>query len=246
MIPSIGELTSSKATRYAAWCGLGSSISIELAAAAGWDLVLVDQQHGFGGQAELMAGLTAARAGGIPAAVRVAWNDAALIGRALDAGAHAIVCPMINTADDARALAHAAKYPPLGGRSWGPYRAALMHDGDPLAVANGWALTFAQIETAEAIENLDAILAVDGIDGVLLGPNDLAISMRGDKQIDAPDVLEVIEDVRSRAGEVGKATWIFANTPEFGRAMIDAGWQIVTIGTDMVWLRNAATQMLPK
>lgn len=245
MIPSIKDLTSSGKTRYAAWCCLGMSVGIEFAANAGWDLVLIDQQHGFGGQSELLNGLTAARAGGVPAAVRVAWNDPALIGRAMDAGAHAIVCPMINTADDARALVQAAKYPPLGGRSWGPYRAALLHEGDPLTVANDWALTFAQIETAEAAENLDAILAVDGLDGVLLGPNDLAISMRGDKQIDAPNVMTAIEDVRARATAAGKITWIFANTPDFAVPVIKAGWQIVTVGTDMGWLKEAASAALP-
>ena len=112
MVPSLSELIAKNKTSYAGWCVLGSSLGVELVAAAGWNIVLIDQQHGFGGQSEMLAGLTAARAGGIPACVRVAWNDHALIGRAIDAGAHGVVCPMINTADDARAFVHAAKYPP--------------------------------------------------------------------------------------------------------------------------------------
>lgn len=219
---------------------LGSPFGVELVASAGWDIAVIDQQHGFGGQREMLAGLTAARAGGIPACVRVAWNDQALIGRALDAGAHGIICPMINTAEDAKTFVHAAKYPPLGGRSWGPYRASLLLDGDHLTEANDWALTFAQIETAEAVANLDEILAVDGLDGVLLGPNDLAISLRGDKKINAKKVLNAIEDVRARAKAAGKITWIFANDAAFAKPHIKAGWQIVTIGTDMGWLRDGA------
>ncbi|MEL7543064.1 MAG: aldolase/citrate lyase family protein [Pseudomonadota bacterium] len=228
----------------AAWCGIGSSLVVETAAASGYDLVLIDQQHGFGGQAELLAGLTAARAGGLPAAVRIGWNEDALVSRALDAGAHAVVCPMINTVAQARALVHAAKYPPLGGRSWGPYRASLVIDGDMLAVGNTRTRTFAQIETAEALDNLEAIVAVDGLDGVVVGPNDLAISMRGDRAIDAPDVLEAIERIRTATREAGKIGWIFANTPDYARPLIMAGWDIVTISTDIVWLRTAMTEVV--
>lgn len=244
MVQSVPDLLASDVTRFAVWCTLGLPVGVELVAAAGWDLVLIDQQHGFGGQAELLGGLTAARAAGVPACVRVAWNNPALIGRALDAGAHGIVCPMINTADEARAFVAAAKYPPLGGRSWGPYRASLLLDGDHLTQANDWALTFAQVETAEAVRNLDAILAVDGLDGILLGPNDLAISTRGDKDIAADEVISTIEDVRKRTRATGKATWIFANDAAFAKRHIEAGWQIVSIGTDMGWLRSGAEEAL--
>ncbi len=241
MIPPLTKIVDRNTTSYAGWCMLGSAFGVELVASAGWDLVLIDQQHGFGGQSEMLGALTAARAGGVSACVRVAWNDPALIGRAMDAGAHGVVCPMINTADDARAFVKAAKYPPLGGRSWGPYRAALMLDGDHLTQANDWALTFAQIETGEAVANLDDILAVEGLDGVLLGPNDLSISMRGDKKITAKEVLATIEDVRTRASAAGKITWAFANNPAYAKPLIKAGWQIITIGTDMGWLRDGAT-----
>ncbi|MGI9382205.1 MAG: HpcH/HpaI aldolase family protein, partial [Methyloligellaceae bacterium] len=211
MPPSIPDLLAKNKTSYAGWCTLGSSYGVELVAAAGWDLVLIDQQHGFGGQAEMLAGLTAARAGDVPACVRVAWNDPALVSRALDAGAHGVVCPMINSCDDARAFVAAAKYPPVGARSWGPYRAQLLLDGDHLAKANAWAMTFAQIETAEALDNLDDILSVDGLDGVLVGPNDLAISMTGTRDIRNKKVVAAIRTIRKQAEAAGKATWIFAN-----------------------------------
>ena len=116
-----------------------------------------------------------------------------------------------------------------------------MLDRDHLTAANTWALTFAQIETAEAVANLDEILAVDWLDGVLLGPNDLAISMRGDKEISAPEVLEVIEDVRARANAANKLTWAYANNAAFAETLVETGWKFVAIGSDIGWLRDGAS-----
>ncbi|MEL6289659.1 MAG: aldolase/citrate lyase family protein, partial [Pseudomonadota bacterium] len=162
-----------------------------------------------------------------------------LISRALDAGAQAIVCPMVNSVADAQALVDAAKYPPLGGRSWGPYRAGMMIDGDPLVEANTWSLTFAQIETGEALEEADAILAVEGIDGVVVGPNDLAISVRGDREIDAPDMVDNVQKIQAACARHGKLSWIFANTVAYGRARRDEGWDILTVSTEQRLLSQA-------
>lgn len=227
-----------------AWHALGSGLAVEMAAAAGWDAALIDQQHGFGGQSELLAGLTAARAGGIPAFVRVAWNDHALIGRALDGGAAGIVCPMINDADDAARLVEAAKYPPLGARSWGPYRAAPTFGGDYFAEANGATLVFAQIETGAALDNLDAILATKGLGGILVGPNDLAVSLTGGRDIRDGAVLAAIDDVLTRARDAGVIGWIFANDDSYARDMRARGWTMLSIGTDGGWLRDAAGAQL--
>lgn len=224
-------------TVFVSWHTLGVALALEMAGRAGWRVALIDQQHGFGGQAELLAGLTAARAGGLAAIVRVAGNDTGLIGRALDAGAQGVMCPMINTGDEARRFVDAVKYPPLGRRSWGPYRAALMIDGgDDIARANGWTLACAQIETRQAIDNLEAILATDGLDAILVGPNDLAVSMTGARDISATDVLEAVATVRERAVATGVITWIFANDAAYARRMIADGWQMVSIGSDGGWL----------
>ena len=123
-----------------------------------------------GGNEALLGCLIAARACGLPAIVRVAKNDPGLIGRALDAGAQGIMCPMIDTVDDAEAFVQAVKFPPRGNRSWGPYRARLDHEGDYFTTANAWTIACPQIETKGALDQLDDILALDGVDMVCLGP----------------------------------------------------------------------------
>ncbi len=112
--PDFRALLAARKTVFKAWLGLGSPLAVEIAADAGWDAVLIDQQHGAGGPAELLGCLTAAKAAGVPALVRVAQLDYGLTGRALDAGAQGVMVPMVETAEDAARLAHFVKYPPLG------------------------------------------------------------------------------------------------------------------------------------
>jgi len=246
--PGFRSLIATKKTVYKAWLGLGSPLGVEISADAGWHAVLIDQQHGAGGQAELLGCLTAARASGVPAMVRVAQLDWGLVGRALDAGAQGVMVPMVETAEDAGRLVQAVKYPPLGGRSIGPYRARLLIEGDYFAAANGWTIACGQIETVRAVENIDAICATPGFDMICIGPNDLAISMsRGqDRDIGSPKMLETIEHVRQRAAAHGVITGIFANSLEFAKRMAETGWQVISIGTDAGWLAAAARQMLPE
>jgi 4-hydroxy-2-oxoheptanedioate aldolase len=124
-------------TLFNAWLTLNSPFVIELIAEAGWDCLTLDQQHGLGGQDAMVACLTAAKASGLPALVRVAKNDDGLIGRALDAGAQGIICPLIDCVEDAEAFVRAVKYPPRGVRSWGPYSARLDHGSDYFGKADG-------------------------------------------------------------------------------------------------------------
>lgn len=244
-VSSLREMLRKNKVLYASWHGLGVPLSIEMAAKAGWNIALIDQQHGFGGQSELMCGLLAGLAAGMPTCVRVAWNDPALIGRALDAGAAGVVCPMINSGEDARALVRAAKYPPIGARSFGPYRAAITGEGDYFSRANISTLTFAQIETKEAIDNIEVILATKGLDGIVVGPNDLAISLTGARTIDARPVLEAIETIRKMCTKADAVTWVFANTPEYAKPLMSVGWQIISIGSDTGWLASSAAGHLP-
>lgn len=246
--PDFRHLLTIHSPVHTAWLGLGSSLAVEIVAEAGWPAVVIDQQHGAGGNTELLACLTAARAAGVPALVRVAHLDCGLIGRALDAGAQGVIVPMIDTPDDAARLVQAAKFPPTGGRSFGPYRAKLLIDGDYVEAANGWTLACAQIETRTAVENIDAILAVPGLDMICLGPNDLALSLSAGKHRDirAPEVLDAIAHVHARATAAGIVTQTFANDPEYGEQMTAMGWQVLAIGTDGAWLASMAERLLPK
>ncbi len=191
--------------------------------------------------------LTAAKAAGVPALVRVAQLDTGLIGRALDAGAQGVIVPMIDTAEDAARLVHAAKFPPLGGRSFGPYRAKFLVEGDYVEAANAWTIACAQIETRRAVENVDAICSVKGLDMICLGPNDLALSLSNGKHRDirAAEVLDAIQHVHARATVAGIITCIFANDAEYGQQMSKMGWQVLSVGTDTSWLAAIAGQQLP-
>lgn len=233
---------------YLAWAALGSAHAVELAGKAGADAVLIDTQHGIAGKSELVSCLTAARAASLPALVRVLEKDAGLIGQALDAGARGVLCPMINTPADAQSIVEAAKYPPLGSRSYGPYAGRLLRDGDYFEGANNWSIVGAQIETKEALGNLDAILATEGLDMVLVGPNDLAISLSDGKtrNIREAAVLDAIDHILDACRKHGVLSAIFANDVEYAQPLVKSGWDLIAVGTDAGLLSAAMQECIEK
>ena len=228
-------------TLFNAWLTLNNPFLIELVGEAGWDCLTIDQQHGLGGNEALVGCLTAARACGLPAIVRVAENRPGLIGRALDAGAQGIMCPLIGSVEDAEAFVQAVKYPPRGNRSWGPYRAWLDHPGaDYFKGANGWTIACPQIETRGALDQLEEILALDGVDMVCFGPNDLSVALTGRLDIHAPEVKGAMKLVLSKCREMSVMGLIFANDSEYAKPLVAAGWDVVAPGTDAGWFGKAA------
>lgn len=223
------------------WVTLGSPYVVELMAESGWDMVTVDQQHGIGGNDELVACLIGARAAGIPALVRVAANDEGLIGRALDAGAQGAVCPLVSSPDDAERLVRAVKYPPRGARSWGPYRGKFMVEGDYFPQANDWTIACAQIETGSAMERLGEILSVQGLDMVLVGPNDLSVALTGGKlDIRAPEMTEALDLILRMSAEHDVVPAIFANDLDYAKPLVAAGWKVLTVASDAGLLSQAS------
>ena len=231
---------------FAAWTMLGSSYVVELVGEAGWDAVILDQQHGIGGPGDLLACLTAAETVPFPALVRVPSNDSAAIGRALDAGAQGVIVPMVNSAEDARKLAAAVKYPPVGARSWGPYRGRLVHDGDYLDGANGWTIACAQIEPRQALDNIDEILSTGGIDMVCIGPNDLCLSLTDGavRDVRHPAVGEALDAILVKCREHEIIAGIYANDADFAKLLIEKGWDVISIGNDMGYVGQALTNIL--
>lgn len=224
-----------------AWLMMNNPLAIELIGEAGWDCITIDQQHGAGGNETLLACLTAAKAVGLPAIVRVANNDPGLVGRALDAGAQGIMCPLINNVDEAEAFVRAVKYPPRGLRSWGPYRAKLGYEGDYFITGNAFTIACPQIETKGALDQIDEILSLDGVDMVCFGPNDLSVALTGRLDIWAKEVQEAITLVLRKARENSVMTLMFANDAAFAKPRIAEGWDVVAIGTDTGWLSAAAS-----
>ena len=237
-------------TVYGAWCMIGSPVVAETIAREGFAAVVLDAQHGLWDVSSLIAGAGAVNHAGAAPAVRVPLNDAALVSRALDFGAEAVIAPMINSADDARRFAAAAKYPPLGDRSWGPLRAMPLQGRsapvDYLREANDGTLTFAMIETATALANVDAIAATPGIDALFVGPYDLATALSGGtaQDVEAPQVEQAVDRICAAATKAKKIPGIYCRDAENAVAMAKRGFRFVIAGNDLTTLRGAtATQL---
>lgn len=233
-------------TVFSAWCTAGSPLVAETVARAGYEAAILDSQHGLWDMASLIAGIGAVHHAGSAPGVRVPLNDYATVSRALDCGAEAIIAPMINTAGDARAFAAAAKYPPLGERSWGPLRAMPLQgrtvSTDYLREANDGTLTLAMIETRTALGNVDAIAATPGIDALFIGPYDLSTALSGGtaQDIDAPAVDEAIDRIGDAARKAGKIPGIYCRDPERALAMAKRGFRFLTVGSDLGLVRDGA------
>ena len=161
---------------YGAWMALPDTASAEIVARAGYDYCCIDMQHGYADYRTMVMMLQAINIGSSSPTVRVPWNEPGIIGRVLDAGAMNLIVPMVNSVEEARAAVSACKYPPLGARSHGPIRAAMQEGHGYVATANDEVACIPMIETKAAIEALDEILTIPGIDAVYVGPSDLAIS----------------------------------------------------------------------
>jgi len=237
-------------TVYGAWCMIGSPVVAEAIAREGFAAVVLDAQHGLWDVSSLVAGAGAVNHAGAAPMVRVPLNDFALVSRALDFGAEAIIAPMINDADDAGRLAAAAKYPPVGERSWGPIRAMPLQGYsapvDYLREANSGTLAFAMIETAAALANVEAIAATPGIDALFVGPYDLATALSSGKaqDVQAPAVEQAIDRICTAAKTAGKIPGIYCRDAESAVAMAKRGFRFVVAGNDLTTLRGATVAQL--
>lgn len=237
-------------TAIMAWVGLTDPVYVETIGRLGFDAVNLDMQHGLHDTASVLHAIGGLVATGTPAMVRVPVGDFAMASRALDMGAAAVIAPMINTAADARAFADAMKYPPIGKRSWGPTRAmALKGESSAaryLAGANLETLALAMIETPEALENLEAILDVDGIDGVLVGPSDLSLTLSGGTMVDGN--ADIVSAPIRRIVEVtlakGKVPSIFTISGAKAREAAALGYRIISVGIDTLYIAQGAATML--
>jgi 4-hydroxy-2-oxoheptanedioate aldolase len=225
------------------WSVLDAPAATERVARLGYDYVALDAQHGLLGYSGVLNGLMAIdasqRAVGL---VRVDSNNPTSIGRALDAGAAGIIVPLIDTAADAAAAVTAAKYPPLGRRSYGPMRSALRVGPVP-AEANASTLVFAMIETPDGLANVKEICATPGLDGIYVGPSDLALAVGGafpgDPAIEA-EFNEALTTVADAAAAAGIAAGIHTAAGTIAAQRLGQGYTFVTIASDLTHLELAA------
>lgn len=226
-----------------AWVSADSSYLAEVLSHSGFDCVTVDLQHGMFGLDRAIALLQAVSAGPAVPMARCPDLDPATIGKLLDAGAYAIICPTIDTPEDAETLARACRYPPRGSRSYGPSRGLLYGGPDYTDHADDTVLSWAMIESRQALDNLDAILATS-IDAVYVGPNDLALSLgeRPGAAEPGPRVLDALGRIADSARQAGKYSGVFCADAGLARRMLDLGFGMVTPGNDIGILRAAAAQ----
>lgn len=246
MTHALNRILHGKDAVIGAIVGIDSALSAEAMAKAGYDYLFLDQQHGAIDNATLLSQIQAVQGSGRAALVRPSWNEPAGIMRALDFGADGIIAPLINTAEDAEALVSAMRYPPEGQRSWGPIRAGVPDWDAYGARANGQHSAIAMIETAAGYENLDAILAVPGLDGILIGPFDLAFSLglHGQPIVGESALAAIIRDIRARAAAAEVLPGTHAGDAATARALVAQGFRFVSIGFDAAMLFDAARATL--
>jgi 4-hydroxy-2-oxoheptanedioate aldolase len=228
---------------YTGWCGLPSPLVAETIAREGFPAVTLDSQHGLWDLAGLLTGIAAVRQGAAAPIVRVPVGDFGTVSRVLDFGAEGVIAPMINTAADARAFAAAAKFPPIGERSWGPHRAmtlAGMADMKAyLREGNDYVVTLAMIETPTALDNLDAILATPGIDAVFVGPSDLSITLTHGAELDphSAPVEKALDRMVAACRKAGKIAGLYCANAERAVACAKRGIRFMAVGSDLAFLR---------
>jgi 4-hydroxy-2-oxoheptanedioate aldolase len=228
------------------WCSIANAFSAEVLARVGFDWLCIDMQHGlidYDGMLSILQAITVTQT---PALVRVPWNEPGPIMKALDAGAEGIIVPMINTPADAEAAVGACRYGPVGFRSWGPTRAAMIRSGYQAEAANERTLCVIMIETPAAVARADEILAVPGIDAVFVGPMDLAVAagIKPSFKAEDPRHRESIEAILRACQRHGIAAGIYGGSARMVLEWRDAGFRLLATNSDAAMMRLAASSML--
>ncbi|KAF2428854.1 Phosphoenolpyruvate/pyruvate domain-containing protein [Tothia fuscella] len=225
---------------FGAWQMLPGSNLSRTIARAGFDWVLVDTEHGDIDDAQMHQSVAAIAACRVSPVVRIAANEGWMVKRALDAGAHGVLVPLLYTADDARRLVSSAKFPPQGRRGFGsPFTMEKFHPSltgtEYLQQANEGLVTIVQIETKEALENVDEIASVDGVDVLLVGPFDLGNNI-GHPILDGTmhaELTKGIERVNAAAQKHGKRSGMYCTSGDQAKVYADKGFNMLSVSSDM-------------
>jgi 4-hydroxy-2-oxoheptanedioate aldolase len=237
------QIWQSGGTALNSWLHIPNGFSAELVAKAGWDSVTVDLQHGVQDYMSLVHCFQAMQPHPIVPLARVPSNEIGIIGKVMDAGAYGVICPMVNTAEQARAFISACKYPPQGIRSNGPVRAGIYGASTGYQqTANEEVLCIPMIETVEALANLESILDVPGIDAIYIGPTDLAFSLGLPPKMDHENaqVFEIYERIIAATRKRNIAACLHCMEPAYAKRMVAMGFRLVTVGWDSLYVANGA------
>lgn len=233
------------------WCSMAGSVNAEIMAAQGYDAVTVDVQHGALDYSAALPMLQAMRGSGVVPMTRAPWREPGIIMKLLDSGAMGIICPMVNTAEQAAEFASYMRYPPRGQRSFGPTRIGISEGASYWKEANDEVIAFAMIETAEAMRNLDAIAATPGIDALYIGPADLTLGLTGGRlppgfDREEPEMIEAIKTILAAAKKNGLAAALHCGTEAYGARAIGWGFDMVTVSGDTRFLAAGAGESVKR
>lgn len=228
------------------WLAIPNSFSAETMAHQGWDSLTIDLQHGVVDYQAMIPMLQAISTTDTVPVVRVPWLEPGILMKTLDAGAYGVICPMVNTREDAQKLVAYTHYAPRGTRSFGPVRALLYGGADYPQHANDTIVTFAMIETAQALDNLDDILSVPGLDAIYIGPSDLSLALGCKPTFDDldPKAADAVAHILSRAKAHGLVAGIHNGSPEAALKRIAMGFQFVTVSSDARLMAAGAQQVV--
>ena len=231
------------------WLSVPSSFSAEIMSHQGWDSVTIDMQHGLIDYSNAANMLQAISTTDTTPLARVNWNEPGQLMKILDAGCYGVICPMVSNRKEAENFVKACQYPPKGYRSFGPIRASLYGGGDYAKHANSEILKLAMIETKEALEKLDEILATPNLDGIYIGPADLSLAIGEEPGFDRPEdtkayseILRILEAAKKR----GLLTGLHNGSPEYAQKMIAKGFNLVTVGSDARYIASGSKIDLEK
>ena len=231
------------------WLEIPSSFSAEVMSHQGWESLTIDMQHGAIDNSNALGIFQAISTTDVVPMARLNWNEPGQIMKVLDAGAYGIICPMVSNRDQAEKFVQACMYPPKGYRSFGPTRGFMYGGKDYVDNANYEILKLAMIETKEALQELDKIMKTPGLDGIYIGPADLSLAIGEKPGFDKPEghptheqILNIIDHAKKNKLVAG----IHNATPEYARKMIDIGFQIVTVGSDKIFMSEGAKSIITK
>ena len=218
-----------------AWCSIPRAVTAEMMSMNDFDSITIDMQHGLVDYQVALNLLQVISGSGKTPMVRVPWNEPGIIMKSLDAGALGIICPMINTPEDAISFVGATRYEPEGHRSSGPTRALMVHGPNYHDEANDKIISLAMIETVEALENVEKIAATDGLTGIYIGPSDLSISMGLKPGLDRvePEMIDAINKIYNACKNNNIKVGIHCLSPSYLKEKLSNGFNLATLASDV-------------
>lgn len=240
------EIWAEGRTAFGVWAMTPDAFVAELVARTGYDYLCVDGQHGLADFAAMLSIFQATDATGAAPLTRVLANDSGAIGRALDAGARGVIVPLVNDAEEAARAVAACRYPPEGIRSYGPVRATEITGSKSTEDLAGEVLCFVMVETREGLEKVEEIAATPGLDGIYVGPADLALSLGLAPTLEITENahVEAVDRIRDACRRNGIVAGIHCGSGEWARKHAEAGFQVVTVTMDTKLLTEAARREL--